>query len=74
MPEEKRDKDSSGRAELFTYAGLGLQLAATVAIMVYVGYKVDEHFGTAPIWLIICSFFGVFAGLYHFIKTVLKSK
>lgn len=73
MSEENKDKPE-GRAELWNYAGLGLQLAVTVTIMVFVGIWLDNKFESSPLWLIVCSFFGVFAGLYHFIKTVLRSK
>jgi ATP synthase protein I len=55
------------------YMGLGLQLAVTVAAMVFLGIWLDDKFSTSPILTIICSFLGVFAALYNFIKTVLKS-
>ena len=54
------------------YLGLGLQLAVTVAAMVFLGIWLDDKFGTSPIFTIICSFLGVSAALYNFIKTVLK--
>ena len=55
------------------YLGLGLQLALTVTIMVFVGIWLDDKFNSKPIITIICSVFGIFAGMYNFIKTVLKS-
>jgi ATP synthase protein I len=55
------------------YLGLGLQLAVTVAAMVFLGIWLDNKFDTSPIFSIVCSFLGVFAALYNFIKTVLKS-
>jgi ATP synthase protein I len=55
------------------YLGLGLQLAVTVVAMVFLGIWLDDKFNTSPILTIICSFLGVFAALYNFIKTVLKS-
>ena len=55
------------------YLGLGIQLAVTVAAMAFLGIWLDKKFGSSPWLTIICSFFGVFAGLYNFIKTVIKS-
>lgn len=55
------------------YIGLGLQLAVTVTAMVFLGIWLDEKFDTTPLLTIICAFFGVFAGMYTFIKSVLKA-
>jgi ATP synthase protein I len=71
-------KDDEGEpknviTELAPYLGLGLQLAVTVAAMVFLGIWLDDKFAASPIFTIICSFLGVSAALYNFIKTVLKS-
>ena len=58
--------------ELAPYLGLGLQLAATVVIMVFLGIWLDKKFVSSPYLTIICSAIGVFAALYNFIKSVLK--
>jgi len=55
------------------YIGLGLQLAVTVTVMVFIGIWLDGKFETTPILTIVCAFFGVFAGMYTFIKSVLKA-
>jgi ATP synthase protein I len=54
------------------YVGLGLQLAVTVTVMVFIGIWLDGQFETKPVLTIVCAFFGVFAGMYTFIKSVLK--
>lgn len=59
--------------EVGPYIGLGLQLAITVTVMVFVGIWLDGKFDLSPILTIIFAFLGVFAGLYIFIKSVLKS-
>lgn len=59
--------------EVGPYVGLGLQLAVTVTVMVFVGIWLDGYFETEPILTIVCAFFGVFAGMYTFIKSVLKA-
>lgn len=55
------------------YFGLGIQLAVTVGVMVFVGYWLDEKLNTSPYLIIAFSFLGIFAALYNFIKTVTKS-
>jgi F0F1-type ATP synthase assembly protein I len=40
--------------------------------MVFLGKWLDDKFGTSPIWIVTCSIFGVFAGLYTFLKTVIR--
>ena len=80
MTKKIRDQndDSSNQQQKFrdigNYLGLGLQLAVTVGVMVFIGVWLDNKFNTNP-WLTVgCSFLGIFAALYSFIKTVLKSE
>lgn len=70
---KQNNDDSGGYKDLGNYLGLGLQLALTVVVMVYVGIWLDEKFNTNPWLTVACSFLGIFAALYSFIKTVFKS-
>ncbi len=54
------------------YLGLGIELAATVTIMFFIGVWLDGKFNTKPILTVIFAFLGVASGLYNFIRTVLK--
>ena len=54
------------------YLGLGTQLAATIVLMFFAGKWLDEKLNTHPILTLILSFFGGFAGIYNFIKSVLN--
>ncbi len=67
-----KDNNNSDNSWI-SYLGLGLQLAATVTIMVFIGVWLDGKFKTEPIFTVVFSFLGVISGLYNFIKTVLKS-
>lgn len=58
--------------EVGPYLGLGTQLAATIVLMFFLGRWLDSQFETHPILTIIFAFFGGFAGVYNFIKTVLN--
>jgi F0F1-type ATP synthase assembly protein I len=74
---ENKDDGSNGvnktYRELAPYLGLGLQLAATVVIMVFLGIWLDGKFDSGPYLTITCSALGVFTALYHFIKSVSKT-
>lgn len=59
--------------EVGPYVGLGMQLAITVTVMVFLGIWLDDKFDLSPILTIVFAFLGIFAGLYTFIKSVLKS-
>lgn len=48
----------------------GIQLAASVVLMLFVGRWLDAKFGTTPWLMIVGIFFGLGAGLYQFIRTV----
>jgi F0F1-type ATP synthase assembly protein I len=61
-----------GYKKIGPYLGLGTQLAATVILMFFIGYWLDEKFNTRPLLIIVCSIFGAFAAIYNFIKSVLK--
>jgi F0F1-type ATP synthase assembly protein I len=75
-PENGKDKKgfttfSRIYREAAPYLTLGIQLAATVVVMFYLGYWGDEYFGTKP-WLMITGLaLGVAAGFYSFFKTII---
>ncbi len=69
---EKKNSGSYLR-DYAPYLGLGVQLAVTVTALAFLGIWLDNKFDSSPWLTIICSFFGVFAGLYNFIKAVIKS-
>jgi ATP synthase protein I len=53
------------------YLALGVQLAATVVIMFYVGKWADEYFDTEPWLMIVGLAIGAGAGFYNFFRTVI---
>jgi F0F1-type ATP synthase assembly protein I len=72
----KKDKPSwnyhNSLREIGPYLGLGTQLAATIVLMLFLGKWLDEEFELFPILTILFAFLGGSAGIYNFIKTVLK--
>ncbi|MBK8846357.1 MAG: AtpZ/AtpI family protein [Bacteroidetes bacterium] len=50
------------------YSAIGLQLAATIFLLTYGGYKLDERLNTSPVFTLIFSIVAVFGGMYWLIK------
>jgi ATP synthase protein I len=73
--EKNNNKSENGSGPGWVnYLGLGMQLAVTVTAMAFLGIWLDKKFNTQPVLTIVCSFFGITAGMYNFIKTALKSR
>lgn len=76
-PDEK--KNDSGFSSYFKAMraagplfGSGIQLAASVVLMFFIGQWLDKKFSTEP-WLMLAGiFFGLGAGLYNFVRIVNK--
>ena len=69
---ENQRKILDGYKKVSPYLGLGTQLAATVILMFYIGYWLDNKLNTYPILIIVFSLLGGFAAIYNFIRSVLK--
>ena len=72
MNNDDDDKDKSPMSQAAPYLGLGIQLAATIVIMLFIGKWIDDKFHTGSIWTLVFALVGGGAGLYNFIKTVLN--
>lgn len=70
-PKEQKKENLRGvYADLGPLLGLGVQLAATMVLMVYLGQWLDEKYNQKPLFIIICSILGLTAGMYNLIKTL----
>lgn len=56
--------------DLMQCAGLGVQLALTVALCTYLGYLADQWLDTLPIALLVGAFVGLGSGMWSAVKTV----
>lgn len=54
-------------------AGLGFELAASIAGGVLIGWWIDRRFGTSPRATVALGLVGLFGGMYNLIKTALRS-
>ncbi len=56
----------------WAYASEGTQLAVTLLVCFYVGYRLDNWKGTSPWFTLAGSALGVVVGLYNFLRRFLK--
>jgi len=54
------------------YLGLGIQLAATIVLLILAGSWLDGKFNCSPWLTVSLGLFGGFAGTYNLIKTVIE--
>lgn len=64
-----RGMDSPG----MRYAGLGIELAAAVGFLSFLGWWIDGRFATAPWGLMIGAIVGLVAGMANLLRTALSS-
>lgn len=69
--DNNKDNGKNALAQAGPYLGLGVQLAATIVIMVFLGKWIDDKYSTGYIWTLVFAFAGGAAGIYNFIKAVL---
>lgn len=72
---EELDKGKNQVNNYLKYSGLGFQIAATVAVGVFIGYELDKWLHTAmPYFTAFVSLVFVFLALYIGLKDFSKSK
>lgn len=54
------------------YSAILSQLVGSVLIGAFTGLWLDERFGTAPLFLVICLLAGISAGVWAMLQTVRK--
>ena len=65
------NKNSSG-SPVFANITIGLQLAITILIFVYAGYRLDLYYQKSPIFLLIGTAVGMCLGFYHLLKELAR--
>jgi F0F1-type ATP synthase assembly protein I len=71
MAFEGKDKDKSAWREASTLGGIGIELAVSVLIGTFVGYRADLYFKTDPWLMVVGLFIGAAAGFYSIYKQTL---
>ena len=54
------------------FSGIGIQLTATILILLYIGIKIDDWLNTEFIFTLVCTLIGFVGGFYSFILEVKK--
>lgn len=67
MPETSRNKKDLMR-DYARYSGLGIQMAVSLAVPLYLGWWLDERYGSSP-WGILV---GIFLGLFSIFSLLYK--
>lgn len=57
-------------ADLARFAGMGLQLAASMGLLAFGGYWLDRWLGTLPLFLVVGAFAGLLGGTVSIVKRV----
>jgi F0F1-type ATP synthase assembly protein I len=57
-----------GLKALFVYSTIGLQLALTILVFIYIGHKLDQHYRTSPWFVVAGTAIGMGAGFYNLIR------
>jgi F0F1-type ATP synthase assembly protein I len=67
------NQESKGLQDFGKYSGLAFQMIAIIAVMTWGGVKLDKVLGlSTPVFTIILSLLGVFAGIYVAVKDFIK--
>jgi len=67
------DPGNKGFQDYAKYSGLAFQMALIIGVMTWCGVKLDKVLGlSTPVFTIILSLLGVFAGIYTAIKDFIK--
>ena len=61
----RKDRNGSGS---FRWMSAGIEFCGVIAIFCYIGYRLDEHFDTLPLMLILGFFIGFIGMTYLFYK------
>jgi F0F1-type ATP synthase assembly protein I len=68
------DLNQSKKPNAWALASEGTQLAVTLLLCFYLGYKVDEWKGTQPWFTLSGAVVGMTVGLYNFLRRFLTKK
>jgi F0F1-type ATP synthase assembly protein I len=65
-PQQDKPPQEDDKRGYFRWLGIGVEFCGVLGVFCYIGFKIDERFGTSPLFLII-SFFFAFTGMFYLI-------
>lgn len=66
-------RKTKGLENLVLVTQVGIGIAVPILLSLYIGKKLDEHFNTAPLFLLIFIIIGIAASFANLFKLVEKS-
>ncbi|HEY6064088.1 MAG TPA: AtpZ/AtpI family protein, partial [Chitinophagaceae bacterium] len=68
-----KNQENKGLRDFGKYSGLAFQMIAIILVMTWCGIKLDKVLGlSTPVFTIILSLLGVFAGIYTALKDFIR--
>jgi F0F1-type ATP synthase assembly protein I len=68
-----KNQGNKGLQDFGKYSGIAFQMIAIIAVMTWGGVKLDKVLGlSTPVFTIILSLLGVFAGIYVAVKDFIR--
>ena len=67
---EKGGPDPAGAPRALV--GLGIEMAASIVLCMYAGYRMDRWLDTKPLWFLVGAILGMVLGFYNFFRRVLR--
>ncbi|MCX6260589.1 MAG: AtpZ/AtpI family protein [Bacteroidia bacterium] len=68
-----KNPENKGLRDFGRYSGLAFQMLAIIGVMTWCGVKLDKVLGlSTPVFTIILSLLGVFAGIYTAIRDFIR--
>ena len=69
---DRDDKAGSNDNSPMQWAGVGIEFFGVIAVLGYIGYRLDQLCNTSPWLMIILSFLGFTGTLYSIIRRAMK--
>lgn len=75
MTEPKENKQINEASNFIKYSGIAFQMMATIGIMTFIGYQIDENRGSKQqIFTAIFALTGVVISLVQIVRSLNKNK
>lgn len=72
--DNKQQDNRSKYAAAMKYASLGTQMLVLLGLGVWGGLKLDEHWNTTPLFLVLFPVLGLVLSLYQLYRQLVKPK
>lgn len=73
MREPKKEQDKSTFVQLLELSGIGIQLVASTAAGLAMGYWLDKQLGTSPYLTLVFLLFGIISGFVNLVRLSRKA-